>query len=44
MWHEPAGILRAEEHEELDLDGPELHPQDLDDGEEDCEEDDESLD
>lgn len=45
MWQEPP-VLRAEEHdfEELDLDGRELHPQDLDDGEEDVEEDDELLD
>lgn len=46
MWHEPPGILRAEEHdiEELDLDGREIDPQDLDDGEEDLDADDDLLD
>lgn len=44
MWQETP-ILRAEEHdiEELDLDGRELHPQDLDDGEKDFEEEDDDL-
>jgi hypothetical protein len=46
MWQEPPRILRAEEHdiEELDLDGREIHPQDLDDGEEDLEEEEDLLD
>jgi hypothetical protein len=46
MWQEPPRALRAEEHdiEELDLDGREIHPQDLDDGEEDLEEEEDLLD
>jgi len=46
MWQESPGVHRAEEHdlEELELDGRELHPQDLDDGEDEIEEDDDYLD
>lgn len=46
MWQEPRGGLRAEEHdlEELDRDDREVHPQDLDDGEADFEDEDEFLD
>jgi hypothetical protein len=46
MWREPPGILRGDEDdkEDLESDGRELHPQDLEDGEEDLEEDDDSLD
>jgi hypothetical protein len=33
MWQETQGLLRAEEHDEDELDGRELHPQDVDDGE-----------
>jgi hypothetical protein len=42
MWQDTPGLLRAEEHDldELDLDGRELHPQDLDDGEDEPEADD----
>jgi hypothetical protein len=42
MWQDTPGTLRAEEHDldELDLDGRELHPQDLDDGEDEPEADD----
>jgi hypothetical protein len=45
MWHETPGLLRAEEHDEDELeierDGRELHPQDLDDGEDEPEDADE---
>jgi hypothetical protein len=42
MWQDTPGLLRAEEHDldELDLDGRELHPQDLEDGEDEPETDD----